>query len=228
MGLAIAANPKGSSATCINPGTSLGTSNSDRLHDPTLPTSPACFPWTSTRCRPDKSRPHPLRYSRPTRPHARSHTAMLLRLLACALLLPLTLADPQVPAAPAPAAPAAPAAAPAAAPGAAAPAAPAAPAAAGPDAKAPYTMQTGAIRYAPMQAAPPTAIVQQDMKPLFPTSAFTVSQSYWATPVAQTTITTSRTVSLNTKENEVRDGGRARSGAVARALRGVIVLEGLR
>ena len=76
----------------------------------------------------------------------------------------------------------------------------------GGDAAAQYTIQTGPTRFAPMQAAPPSSITQTNTKALYPTSGFTVSPSYWATPEAQTTITTSRTVTLATKENDVSDG----------------------
>ena len=67
-----------------------------------------------------------------------------------------------------------------------------------------YTAQSGPMRYAPMQQAPPTAITAQNTKPLFPVSGFQVAVTYLPTPEAQTTITASRTQTYETKENPVR------------------------
>ncbi|KAI4162209.1 MAG: hypothetical protein LQ342_004229 [Letrouitia transgressa] len=98
--------------------------------------------------------------------------------------------DPQAPAAPpaggaaaAGAAPVAPAAAPAA--GAAGAGGPGAPA----DYAVPYTLQTGLIRYAPMQKPPGTHITAKMASRKYPTSSVRIATTFLPTPSQTTTFT---------------------------------------
>lgn len=69
--------------------------------------------------------------------------------------------------------------------------------------EAPYTMQTGPTRYAPMQPVPPTKITKKDHKPLHPTSAFTIATTFLPNPKVQTTVTQKQTFSVKSRENTV-------------------------
>jgi Yeast cell wall synthesis protein KRE9/KNH1 len=71
------------------------------------------------------------------------------------------------------------------------------------DAGVPYTMQTGPIRYAPMQKQPPTKISAKDPEPLFPTSAVQFAITFLPNPVQKQTITASATFSVESMENTV-------------------------
>ena len=66
-----------------------------------------------------------------------------------------------------------------------------------------YTMQTGATRYAPMQAVPPTRITKQKATPLHPTSSVVIAKTILPIPKQQTTITQSQTFSVKSIENTV-------------------------
>jgi hypothetical protein len=66
-----------------------------------------------------------------------------------------------------------------------------------------YTMQTGSIRYAPMQPIPPTKVTAKNTKPLFPTSSVKVATTRLPIPKIQTTITQSQTYSVSSRENTV-------------------------
>lgn len=78
---------------------------------------------------------------------------------------------------------------------------PAAGAAGDPD--TPYSLQSGVIRYAPMQSVPPTKITKKDTKPLYPTSSYKIATAFLPTPVPTKTITASQTFSADSMENTV-------------------------
>ena len=67
----------------------------------------------------------------------------------------------------------------------------------------PYTMQTGAIRYAPMQGKPGTAITAKSATPQYPTSSVSIATTWLPTPVAVTTQTVSATYSTSSHANTV-------------------------
>lgn len=67
-----------------------------------------------------------------------------------------------------------------------------------------YTMQTGATRYAPMQPLPPTKISKKSASAQYPTSSVNIARAVMPTPKIQTTITQSRTHSVESKVNTVR------------------------
>ena len=67
----------------------------------------------------------------------------------------------------------------------------------------PYNQQEGATRYAPMQGVPPTKITKKDMRPLFPTSAYTVAKTWLPKPSIVTTLTDLQTFSVQSHENTV-------------------------
>lgn len=73
------------------------------------------------------------------------------------------------------------------------------------DTAVPYSMQTGSIRYAPMQKQPPTKITAKDPKPLYPTSAVQFAVTFLPNPVQKTTMTASVTYSHESRENTVSD-----------------------
>ena len=66
-----------------------------------------------------------------------------------------------------------------------------------------YTMQTGAMRYAPMPKLAPTKITAKNPKPIYPTSAVKYAATFLPIPVQKTTITESFTFSVNSAENTV-------------------------
>ncbi|KAI9826315.1 MAG: hypothetical protein M1832_000232 [Thelocarpon impressellum] len=65
----------------------------------------------------------------------------------------------------------------------------------------PYTMQTGAQRFAPMQPPAPTKITAKDAKPLWPVSASTVATTWLPPPTIATTITQSPNHSVKSRVN---------------------------
>lgn len=66
-----------------------------------------------------------------------------------------------------------------------------------------YTMQTGTIRYAPMQPVPPKKITATNTKPLYPASSFTIATTALPIPSIQKTITQSQTLTFSSVENTV-------------------------
>ena len=66
-----------------------------------------------------------------------------------------------------------------------------------------YTMQTGATRYAPMQALPPTKITKHDTQPLHPTSSVSIATAPLPIAKQQTTLTQSQTFSIKSVANTV-------------------------
>lgn len=67
----------------------------------------------------------------------------------------------------------------------------------------PYYLQTGLTKYAPMQPVPPTKITQQNVTPLFPTSAFSTATTWLPRPSVVLTTTASQTFSVSSVENTV-------------------------
>jgi len=67
----------------------------------------------------------------------------------------------------------------------------------------PYNLQTGLIKYAPMQPIPPTQITAKTPTPLYPTSAYTIATTYMALPSITLTVTQSQTFSVSSIENTV-------------------------
>jgi hypothetical protein len=68
----------------------------------------------------------------------------------------------------------------------------------------PYTMQTGPIRYAPMQPQPGTQITAQSASMAYPTSSVSVATTYLPPATQwQTTMTQSQTFSVASIENTV-------------------------
>lgn len=67
----------------------------------------------------------------------------------------------------------------------------------------PYYLQTGLIKYAPMQPIPPTKITANSATPLFPTSAYTIATTYMAIPSITLTVTDSQTFSVQSVANTV-------------------------
>ena len=68
----------------------------------------------------------------------------------------------------------------------------------------PYTMQTGPIRYAPMQPIPGTQITAQSASMAYPTSSVLVATTYLPPATQwQTTMTQSQTFSVASIENTV-------------------------
>lgn len=67
----------------------------------------------------------------------------------------------------------------------------------------PYTMQTGATRYAPMQRVPSSKITMKTASAQFPTSAYTAYTTYAPTPTAVMTVTQSGTFTATSKEATV-------------------------
>ncbi|KAF3915306.1 hypothetical protein AA313_de0203123 [Arthrobotrys entomopaga] len=66
----------------------------------------------------------------------------------------------------------------------------------------PYAEQTGPTKYAPMQPRPGSVITARNMKPLNPTSAYTIFTTKGGPPNVQTTITQPATYQLTTVINE--------------------------
>jgi len=72
----------------------------------------------------------------------------------------------------------------------------------------PYTMQTGPIRYAPMQPVPGTQITAQSASMAYPTSSVSVATTYLPPATQwQTTMTQSQTFSVASIENTVSTSG---------------------
>lgn len=69
----------------------------------------------------------------------------------------------------------------------------------------PYTLQTGPIRYAPMQGKPGTKITAKNASPQYPTSSVTIAHTWLPTPEAVTTQTVSATYSTSSHANTVSD-----------------------
>ena len=67
----------------------------------------------------------------------------------------------------------------------------------------PYTLQTGATKYAPMQGHPGTKITKNNPTPQYPTSSYSAYTTIAPTPVQKTTITMSATYSTSSHENSV-------------------------
>ncbi len=70
----------------------------------------------------------------------------------------------------------------------------------------PYTMQTGSIKYAPMQGRPGTKITAASPTPQYPTSSVSLAKTFLPTPIQVTTMTMSQTYSVSSRANTVRDG----------------------
>ncbi|KAF1913160.1 hypothetical protein BDU57DRAFT_521874 [Ampelomyces quisqualis] len=67
-----------------------------------------------------------------------------------------------------------------------------------------YTMQTGTIRYAPMQPVPGKSVTAKgNPKPLYPTSSVSIATSRLPIPKVEKTITQSQTYSVQSRENTV-------------------------
>lgn len=72
------------------------------------------------------------------------------------------------------------------------------------DFEVPYTMQTGTIRYAPMQPVPGKSVTAKgNPKALFPTSSVSIAKTRLPIPKVQKTITQSQTYSVQSRENTV-------------------------
>lgn len=67
----------------------------------------------------------------------------------------------------------------------------------------PYTMQTGSIKYAPMQKPPGTAITAKNPTPLYPTSSVQFASTYLPMPSQITTMTAPLTGSAQSRANTV-------------------------
>jgi len=65
----------------------------------------------------------------------------------------------------------------------------------------PFMMQTGPIKYAPMQTYPPTKITAKTKTPLNPTSPYTIATTYLPAPTIQSTMTQQVTWSFSQIEN---------------------------
>ena len=67
----------------------------------------------------------------------------------------------------------------------------------------PYSMQTGAIRYAPMQPVPPKKITAKNTKPLYPTSSVVIATAKLPIPKIQKTLTQPQTHIVSSRQNPV-------------------------
>jgi len=65
----------------------------------------------------------------------------------------------------------------------------------------PYNLQTGAVKYAPMQPVPATAITATNTSPLWPTSSVVLASTFLPIPTIVTTYTQSGTVSVSSHAN---------------------------
>lgn len=79
-----------------------------------------------------------------------------------------------------------------------------APAAGAAEYNVPYTLQTAAIRYAPMPPTAQTKITAKNASPQWPTSAYTVYKGIAGSPNAATTHTAQQTFSVSSREATVR------------------------
>ena len=66
-----------------------------------------------------------------------------------------------------------------------------------------YTLQTGPIRYAPMQGKPGAKITAKSASPRYPSSSVSIAKTWLPTPVAVTTHTVSATYSTSSHANTV-------------------------
>ena len=66
-----------------------------------------------------------------------------------------------------------------------------------------YTLQTGSIRYAPMQGKPGTKITAKSASPRYPSSSVSIAKTWLPTPAAVTTHTVSATYIASTHANTV-------------------------
>jgi len=76
-----------------------------------------------------------------------------------------------------------------------------APAGAAGDYGVPYNLQSGTVRYAPMQPIPPTKITATNTSPLWPTSAVQFASTFLPIPSVVTTITQGQTFSVSSHAN---------------------------
>lgn len=67
----------------------------------------------------------------------------------------------------------------------------------------PYNLQTGLIKYAPMQPIPPTKITAKVPTPLYPTSSYSIATTYLGAPTITLTVTESQTFSVQSYANTV-------------------------
>ncbi|KAF2774366.1 hypothetical protein EJ03DRAFT_370451 [Teratosphaeria nubilosa] len=67
----------------------------------------------------------------------------------------------------------------------------------------PYYLQTGPVKYAPMQPVPPTAITAKTYSPLYPTSSYSLATTYLPLPSITTTQTQAQTFSVSSIENTI-------------------------
>ncbi|TAQ90862.1 hypothetical protein B7494_g781 [Chlorociboria aeruginascens] len=65
----------------------------------------------------------------------------------------------------------------------------------------PYTLQTGPMRYAPMQPVPGSTITATNTSPLYPTSSVIFASTYLPIATIQTTVTEAQTFSVASHEN---------------------------
>jgi hypothetical protein len=72
-------------------------------------------------------------------------------------------------------------------------------------------MQTGNVKFAPMQPFPPTKITATNTSPLHPTSSVVIATTHMKPPVVSTTITQLPTWAVTSKENQVRFSNRLRT-----------------
>ena len=66
-----------------------------------------------------------------------------------------------------------------------------------------YTLQSGSIRYAPMQGKPGTKITAKSASPRYPSSSVSIAKTWLPTPAAVTTHTVSATYSTSSHANTV-------------------------
>lgn len=67
----------------------------------------------------------------------------------------------------------------------------------------PYNLQSGPIRYAPMQPIPPTKITKADVNPLWPTSSVPLATTFLPNPTIPTTLTQAQTFAAQSHANTV-------------------------
>ena len=68
-----------------------------------------------------------------------------------------------------------------------------------------YTLQTGPVRYAPMQGRPGTKITAKNASPRYPSSSVSIAKTWLPTPFAVTTQTVSATYNSPGIANTVSD-----------------------
>ena len=69
----------------------------------------------------------------------------------------------------------------------------------------PYSMQTGATKFAPMQKKPGTKITAKSPQPLYPTSSAKIATTALPTPKQVTTVTQTATYAVSSQENQVSE-----------------------